>query len=306
MSRLHEAVRRYLSLRRALGYKLEREGRLLPDFANFVQAHDSQYITTELALRWACQSSGASSYWRARRLGMVRQFALHVRAFDARTEVPLTGLIPYRTPRRTPYLYSSSDVRALMQGCAHVRGPLAPATYATLMGLLAVTGMRIGEAMALDRSGFDERRQLLVIRHSKFNKSREVPLHATAVDALRAYGGQRDRVHRRPMSPNFFVSNRGTRLRASNVWEIFAKLRHHAGLPSRPRPPRIHDLRHSFAVRTLLHWYREGTNVEAKLPLLSTYLGHVSPSKTYWYLTSAPELMGLAAQRLERAWGEPS
>lgn len=304
MSQLHEAVRQYLSVRRALGYKLEREGMLLPDFADFVKQHGSQYITTELALRWACLPSGASSCWWAKRLGMVRRFALHFRALDPRTEVPATDLIPYRKQRRTPYLYSDADIRALIRECARLRGPLGSTTYMTLLGLLAVTGMRVGEAIALDRSDFDARQALLTIRHSKFDKSRELPLHSTTVDALRAYGRERDRVHRRSKGPSFFVSNTGTRLWPQNVWNKFARLRRRAGLPSRPRPPCIHDLRHSFAVATLLRWYRDGADVQAKLPLLSTYLGHVSPSTTYWYLTGAPELLALAAQRLERAWGE--
>jgi len=304
MSRLHEAARQYLSIRRALGYKLEREGTLLPDFADFVKEHGSEYITTELALRWACQPSGVSQCWRAKRLRIVRRFALHVRALDPRTKIPPTDLIPYRKQRRTPYLYSDADVSALMRECARLRGPLAPTTYTTLIGLLAITGMRVGEAIALDRSDFDVRGALLTIRHAKFDKSREVPLHSTTVDALRTYGRERDCIHRRSKSPSFFVSNAGTRLWTQNVWVKFARLRRRAGLPSRPRSPRIHDLRHSFAVATLLRWYREGANVEAKLPLLSTYLGHVSPSTTYWYLTAAPELLGLAAQRLESAWGE--
>jgi integrase len=305
MSRLHEAVSQYLSLRRALGYKLERAGMLLPDFADFVKAQGGEHITTELALCWACQPTSASSTWWAKRLGIVRRLAVHVRALDPRTEIPAT-LIPYRTQRRTPYLYSAADVRALMAECAALRGPLGPTTYATLIGLLAATGMRVGEAIALDRSDFDERQALLVIRHSKFDKSREVPLHSTTVDALRAYACERQRIHRRPQSPSFFLSSPGTRLRTQNVWATFAKLRRRAGLPSHPNPPRIHDLRHSFAVATLLRWYRDGADVEAKLPLLSTYLGHVSPSTTYWYLTAHPELMQLAARRLERAWGERS
>jgi integrase len=297
-------VSEYLSLRRALGYKLEREGMLLPDFADFVKAQGGEHITTKLALRWACQPTSTSSTWWARRLGMVRRLAVHVRAFDPRTEIPATDLIPYRTQRRTPYLYSAADVRALMAECAALRGPLGPTTYATLFGLLAVTGMRVGEAVALDRSDFDEHQGLLVIRHSKFDKSREVPLHPTTVDALRAYARERRRIHRRPKSPSLFLSSTGTRLWTQNVWQKFAMLRRRAGLPSRPRPPCIHDFRHSFAVATLLRWYHEGANVEAKLPLLSTYLGHVSPTTTYWYLTAAPELMQLAARRLEHSWGE--
>jgi integrase len=228
---------------------------------------------------------------------------VHVRALDPKTEVPSADLIPYRKPRHTPYLYRDTDVRALMQACTKLRGPLAPATYATLVGLLAVTGMRVGEAIALDRSDFDAHEPRLVIRYAKFNKTREVPLHPTAAEALCAYCAQRDRLWRRPRSSSLLVSNVGHRLWQQNVWKGFDRLRRWAGLPQHPRPPRIHDLRHSFAVATLVRWYRDGVDVEARLPMLSTYLGHVSPSSTYWYLTAAPELLGLAAKRLERAWG---
>lgn len=304
MSDLRKAMQDYLSVRRALGYKLEREGMLLPDFVAYLDRQRSPFITTELAFRWASQSADASAYWWARRLGVVRGFAKHIRARDPRTEVPPADLIPYRKPRVTPYLYTDADVRALMQACRRFHGALKPATYATLFGLLATTGMRVGEAIALDRSDVHEREQLLVVRHSKFGKSREVLLDRSTVDALYAYARTRQRIVPRANSPSFFISQARTRLQYQHVWESFARLRRWAGLPDRPRPPRIHDLRHSFAVHTLLRWYREGVDVDARIAALSTYLGHVSPSTTYWYLTAAPELMGLAAQRLERALGD--
>jgi len=303
MSALWTTLERYLALRRALGFKLERDGMLLPDFLAFLEQHGSRHITTKLALEWAKQPADASAYWWAKRLGFVRRFALHVRAIDPKTEVPPADLIAYRTCRVTPYLYKEAEIRALLQACVRLCGPLSPATYATLLGLLATTGMRLGEAIALDRSDFHERDRLLVIRHGKFDKAREVPLHTTTVQALRAYGQQRDQLWRRPRTLSLLVSNPGHRLWHQNVWERFDRLRRWAALPQHPRPPRIHDLRHSFAVATLLRWYREGVDVEARLPVLSTYLGHVNPSTTYWYLTAAPELLALAAQRLEHAWG---
>lgn len=306
MNGLHEVVQEYLLVRRALGYKLEREGMLLPKFAVFVEAQESPHLTTELAVRWATQPVDASPYWSSRRLGIVRRFALHLSALDPRTEVPPANLIPYRKTRHQPYLYTDADVRALMRACTRLRGPLRPSTYATLIGLLAVTGMRVGEAIALDRSDLDEGEQILTIRHSKFNKSREVPLHATTWEALNAYARKRDRVLRRPKSPSFFLSQAGSRLLAQNVWATFSRLRRWAGLTYQPRPPRIHDLRHSFALNTILRWYREGVEVEPRIARLSTYLGHVSPSTTYWYLTATPELLRLAAQRVERSRGETS
>jgi integrase len=303
MNDVSHIVQEYLSIRRALGFKLEREGMLLPKFAAFVEAQGSPHITTDLAVRWATQPVDGLPYWWSRRLGMVRHFALYVSALDPKTEIPPADLIPYRKPRHQPYLYSEADVTALMQACMRLRGPLGPDTYATLIGLLAVTGMRIGEAIALDRSDLDEREQLLVIRHTKFNKSREVPLHRTTFEALGAYARKRDRVLRRPKSPSFFLSQTGRRLLSQNVWQKFARLRRFAGLTRHPRPPRIHDLRHSFATNTLLRWYREGVDVEPRIALLSTYLGHVNPSSTYWYLTATPELLQLAAERRGRTWG---
>ena len=218
MKPLRHVVTEYLALRRALGYALVREGCLLPQFAAFVERH-SPYITTPLALEWATQGGNASTYWSARRLGFVRGLARHVSALDPRTDIPSADLLPFRTPRMTPYLYKESDVIALMEACQHLRGPSGPATYATLIALLAVTGMRIGEAIGLDRSDFDACQQCLIIRHAKFGKSREVPLHQTTVEALEAYARSRDRLLRRPHSPRFFLSRRGRRLVVQNVWQ---------------------------------------------------------------------------------------
>jgi integrase/recombinase XerD len=306
MNGLGEVVQEYLSVRRALGYKLEREGMLLPKFAGFVEAQGSPHLTTELAVQWATQPVDASPNWSSRRLGIVRRFALHASALDPRTEVPPADLISYRKTRHPPYLYTDADVRALMQACTRLRGRLRPFTYATLIGLLAVTGMRVGEAIALDRSDLDEGEQVLTIRHSKFNKSREVPLHSTTFEALNTYARKRDRVLRRPKSPSFFLSRAGSRLLTQNVWATFSRLRRWAGLTGQPCPPRIHDLRHSFALNIILRWYREGVEVEPRIARLSTYLGHVSPSSTYWYLTATPELLRLAAQRVKRRGGETS
>lgn len=306
MTPVSELVQEYLRLRRALGYRLEREGRLLPKFAAFLDARRSPYITTALALAWATQPVDATPYWTAKRLTMVRGFASYVSARDPRTEVPPADLVPYRKVRQHPYLYTDADVRALLQACTHLRGSLMPATYTTLLGLLAVTGMRVGEGIALDRADIDLRESRLILRHTKFNKSREVPLHPTTSAALHAYAQTRDRVLRRPDGPSFFLSTAGTRLVPQNVWHTFARLRCLAGLPPRPRLPRIHDLRHSFAVHTLLRWSRDGGDIPSRMSLLSTYLGHVNPSMTYWYLTATPELLERAAERMARQRGATS
>ena len=305
MMGLDQALKDYLAVRRSLGYKLKLQGKCLSDFVAYVEHSGNPFISTPIALTWATQPADATPNTWSARLGVVRRFAEYVRTLDPRTEIPSPELLPSRKVRPAPYLYSDGDVWALMQASRELRGPLRRSTYATLFGLLATTGMRVGEAVALDRPDLDWREGLLVIRDGKFGKSREVALHPTTQAAMRAYARERDRVFPRPRSISFFVSLAGTRLIRQCVHATFLRLVHRAGLADRrPRRPRIHDLRHSFAVQTLLRWYREGLDVQAKLPLLSTYLGHVNPSSTYWYLTAAPELLGLAAQRLERLLGE--
>jgi integrase len=305
MSTLADAVKEYLELRRGLGYKLEREGRLLPDFADFLERDGGSYITVERALRWATASATATPQWWVTRLGMVRQLAKYLAALDPRTEVPSPRLLPKRTREKLPpYLYTDEEVQALMRAAQTLHG-LKGVTYATLLGLLATTGMRVGEALRLDRSDVHWREQVLLIRHSKFGKSRELPLHPSTVEALRSYACQRDRALPHPRSPSFLLSLAGTRLHYKNVHFCFLRLLRCAGLADRrPHRPRLVDLRHTFAVRTIADGYRAGLDVQARLPSLSTYLGHVNPSHTYWYLSGALELLQLAAERLERALGE--
>jgi integrase len=306
MTSLHRAVDEYLTLRRTLGHKLEREGRELPRFATFLAARGSDHITTTLALQWATQPVVATPGYLAARLRMVRRFALHLSARDARTEVPAPELLSHRTQRATPYIYAAADVSRLLAATATLQSPVMGTTYRTLLGVLACTGMRVGEALALDDTDFDWRGRLLLVRHSKFGKSRYVPLHETAVARLQAYRGLRDRAVP-ARSPSFFLEHHGTRLVYANVAMTFLRLVRRAGLAhAQPRRPRIHDFRHTFAVQTLVRWYRAGVDVPAWLPRLSTYLGHVSPSSTYWYLTATPALMAYAEARRERTLrGQP-
>jgi integrase len=217
--------------------------------------------------------------------------------------VPPADLLAHRSRRAEPYPYTDEDIVGLLRAARTLRSPLRAATYETLIGLLAVTGMRVGEAIALDRDDVDWDNGLLVVRHSKFDKSREVVLHATTIDALRSYAQTRDRALAAGPSPALLLSLAGTRLLYKNVQRVFHQLVHQVGLAPRSDRcrPRIHDLRHRFAVTTLLGWYRDGDDVEVRLPRLSTYLGHVAPSDTYWYLHAAPELLALAAERLESA-----
>jgi integrase len=305
MTDLRQALDDYLAIRRALGFKLQRVGQMLPGFVTYMEQAGAATITTELALAWAKQPAGGAAWWRIR-LRAVRGFAQHLQNVDPRTEVPPADLLPAPPTRATPYLYSESDVGRLMTAARTLASPLKAVTYETLVGLLATTGMRMGEAIRLDRADLDWNNGVLTVRSSKFGKSREVPLHPSTLGALRAYQRRCDQLCPRPKAPSFFISTTGTRLDQPTVGATFVMLARQAGLgPRSPRcRPRPHDLRHSFAVRTLLNWYRAGDNVESKLPLLSTYLGHVSPASTYWYLTAAPELLALASKRLEHALEE--
>jgi integrase len=308
MSELRAAVDDYLAIRRALGYKMKEPAHLLPQFVDFLERVGASTVTTELAVAWAKQPQAVHPNWWGHRMSTVRCFARHLQTLDPRTEVPPPDLLPMSPQRATPYLYSESDITALMKAAGGLRSPLLAATYATFIGLLAVTGMRAGEAIRLDRDDLDEAKGLLTVRNSKFGKSREVPLHPTTVEALQLYARLRDQLFPRPIAPSFFVSTRGTRLIYNCFHITFLELVRQACLPRRSPScrPRPHDLRHAFAVRTLLDWYRAGLDIEAQMPLLSTYLGHFHPRDTYWYLSATPELLALAGQRLEQARGDLS
>jgi integrase len=308
MSALRQTVDDYLQLRRALGYKLEHHGRLLPQFVEFLEQRQADVITTELALAFAMQPADASAvYWR-NRLTVLRGFARYAWASDPRTEVPSADLLPAKRRRAVPYLYSQGEIERLMRAAHGIRSPLRAATYETLIGLLAVTGMRVSEAIGLDRSDVELPEGRLTVRRGKNGKSREVALHATTVQALGRYARLRDELWPRPHAPSFFISINGARLQRGDVWHGFDWLRRRSGLDrgTLGRQARLHDLRHTFVLSTLLSWYREDRDVEAQLPLLSTFLGHVDPSSTYWYFEGAPQLLALAAERLEQTWGGQS
>jgi len=308
MSDLRTQLDNYLAIRRAVGFKLRRSELLLADFIAHLDENQSDAITTDGALAWASLPRNGSSQWWGYRLSAVRAFARHLHAIDPRHEVPPTGLWPATSHRATPYLYSDGDIAALMAAAQEFRSPLRAATFETLVGLLAVTGLRIGEALRLDRDDVDLDDGVLRIRDAKFGKSREVPLHPSTVQAMVAYTRRRDELCPRPRDPSFFVSTAGTRVLYCNAHLGWLDLVRRAGLKPRSARcrPRPHDVRHSFAVKTLLGWYRDGDDVQARMPLLSTYLGHVHPANTYWYLSAAPELLALVASRLDATAGEPA
>lgn len=305
MTELHRALADYLSLRRSLGYKLRRSEKLLHQFIDFLKAAGAETITTKHALSWACESENAGANWRAHRLSVVRVFANHLHAMDACAEVPPRDLLPCRSHRASPYLYTEEEIAALIESASMLRSPLRVATYQTLIGLLAVTGMRVGEAIGLDRQDFDAAHGVLLIRHAKFNKTRELALHPTTVATLRRYLARHDRQRSAARTPALFISPAGTRLLYCGIQWTFQRLVRHAGIVPRTAwcRPRIHDLRHAFAVSSLLDAYRDGSDINQRLTLLSTYLGHVDPAASYWYLSAAPELLAKAAERLDRQRG---
>jgi integrase/recombinase XerD len=304
MSALADRLSAYLTLRRSLGFKLERQGRLQADFVAWMDEAGESTITVELALAWATQPVGADPSWWGVRLAAVRTFAAHLQGVDPATEVPPADLLSGGRRRAEPFDYSDADIAGLLAAARSIRSPLRAATYETLIGLLAATGMRVGEALRLDRCDVDLSDGLVRVLSSKFGKSRQIPLHPTVTSALSDYTRVRSKLCPRPVAPNFFVSTAGTRLIYNNVHFTFQGLARMAGIEAHSKRcrPRIHDLRHRFAVHTLLGWHRAGIDVEPMLPVLSTYMGHVDPSSTYWYLQATPELLTGVADRLETSW----
>jgi integrase len=309
MNGLTKALGEYLVLRRALGFKLRQTAQALPRFVRFIEREGATSITIDLALRWAQEDSEASSVTHADRLAMVRRFAAWRSAEDPRTEIPPVGLLPRRYQRPTPYIYSKGEVERIVSSAGSLpseRG-LRGSSFSTVFGLLAVTGMRIGEAVALDRDDVDLQAGVLAIRTGKFGKSRFVPIHATTSSVLGQYSKKRDATVPHVKTPAFFLSERGRRVSEGSAGDNFIRVSRMIGLRSpavdgrRGRGPRLHDLRHRFAVSTLIQWYRLGADVDREIPKLATYLGHKGPDQVYWYLQAVPELLELATKRSRRA-----
>lgn len=306
MSALHQALAHYVEVRRALGTKLREPAATLAQFVVFLEQEGSPRITTALALRWAMAPQGVQRATWARRLSMVRRFATWLSASDPLTEVPPYGALSGRRRRRRPHIFTAAEVARLMAEAARRRSRtgLRPLTYTTLIGLLAATGLRPGEALALDTADVDLADGLLSIRQSKFGKSRVVPVDESTCEALRRYVDRRHAVCVRPQSPAFLLSEQGRRVPGNTARRMFAVLSCAIGL--RPplsgrrwgRGPRLQDFRHTFATRRLVEWYQAGLDVERELPKLATYLGHVEIGLTYWYIEAIPELLAHATTRL--------
>lgn len=309
MSSMSTKVERYLEFRRALGYQLRTEGKLLEQFAAFadVTGHRGP-VTTDLALRWARLPKGCDRLYSARRLEIVGCFARYLAVTEPGTEVPLRGLLGPAHRRTPPHIYSEAEIAALLAGArrlARTNG-LRPQTYATLFGLLACTGLRISEALHLGRADTDLRRGVLRIRESKFRKTRLVPMHPTATAALQAYADLREQLADETECDCFFVSERGQALPYFTVRCVFRKLCDSLGITGADRRrPRLHDLRHTFACRRIEQCYDVHADVDQAVSALSVYLGHAKVSDTYWYVTATPGLVARAAQRFERFAAPP-
>ncbi len=309
MNRMREAAERYLAIHRSMGYKLKVEGRLLGQFIDFLEQRGTSCLTVKAALEWATLPADADAQWWAARLTVVRGFARFLATLDEHTEIPPTDLLPRSgRDRSTPYLYSAGEITALIRAAKALACPLRAATFEAFIGLMSTTGMRTGEMMGLDREHVDLTGGVVLVEGTKFGKSRLVPLHVTTTERLRRYQRRRDELCRRPSTSGFFVSGAGTRLNHTNTSKTFNRLLRAAAIkvPAGVAKPRLYDLRHSFAVTTLANWYAQGSDVAHLLPALSTYLGHISPATTYWYLHACPQLMTAAAQRLDDSWKEPS
>jgi integrase/recombinase XerD len=300
VSTLGEHLDDYLRMRRALGFQLGRHGQVLPQFVAYLKASGATTVTVELAVAWARLPERIKPITIDFRLSAARGFAHYLHAIDPAHEIPPPGLLAVPRRRPAPYLYASGEIAEVLRTTRRLRPPLRAATYRTLFGLLAATGMRLGEALALSRTDVDLVDGLVTIRHAKFDRVRLVPLHPSVTAKLRGYASTRKRLCPAPRTDRFFVSATGRALRREEADHVFRVITGLIGLRTGTARPRIHDLRHSFAVHTLIDEHRDGRDVAALLPVLSTYLGHVEPANTYWYLSAVPELLQLVAARLEQ------
>lgn len=298
-------VEEYLAFRRGLGFQLKSPAWYLRAFARYAeQVGHRGPITLDLATRWALASRSRDPAQAARRLAIIRSFARHRALINPETEVPPVGFLGRIPRRKPPHIYSQEEIHALIRQAGQLlpHGGLSPATYVAFLSLLFSTGLRMSEACSLTGGDVDLERSLLTIRGTKFRKTRWVPLHPSVTRELTRYALRRDALVRGDAAGYFFRTERVSRLTTAAVEKAFARMRDRLGwnTQGRTRRPRLHDARHTFAVRRLQLWYEEGADVGQKILALSTYLGHTKVTDTYWYLTGVPELMAIASRRFER------
>jgi integrase/recombinase XerD len=306
MKSLARAVDDYLALRRSLGFKLREYGDCLHEFVSFLAKNGAAHVTNKLAVEYATQRQNEKPVSWTRRLIIICGFARYRIGADPRTQIPPIGLMRFRSQRARPYLYSKDEIRRLLKAALKIESPhkLQRHTYYCLFGLLAVSGLRLGEAINLQLQDVDWSEGVLTIRGAKFGKTRLVPLHPSTLAVLRNYADLRDKTFTGRILPSFLVTSHGTKLEKTNLSRIFRELSRQIGIrkPGVRHGPRLHDFRHRFAIETLLRWYRSGEEVTRRMPVLSTYLGHVNVSGTYWYLGSTPELIAAASKLIEARW----
>jgi len=301
---LSDQLDRYLSVRRNLGYDLKTAERILRRFTRYADNEAATHIDTALFLRWHETLATAGSSTRAARLSVVRLFAQWLSSFDPGHEPPSRGLLSGAYQRSRPHIYTDAEIGSIIAAARALPSiyGLRGLTCSTLFGLIAVTGLRISEALALDRDDLHADHGVLRVRQGKLGKERLLPLDPSVVAQLAHYLGERDRLIGCAATP-LFVTDRITRLTDCGARYNFAQacqeigLRLHQPYGKHGRGPRIHDLRHSFAVKTMIGWYRTNKDPAREMIRLTTYLGHSDPSNTYWYLEAVPELLGLAMAR---------
>ena len=307
MSELRDLMDSYLTTRRALGFKLAAPGKTLNAFVSWMDERGEPTIRRDLATAWVSQFTRRTV---SDRLNHIRQFAEHVTWFDPDTEIPLVDGNPYGSHRARPLILAPEQIDALLAAAGKLTPTVRAASWQTLLGLLVVTGLRISEARNLndadvttDESG---RGGWARVTDTKFGKSRLVPLHPSTMSAIRRFQRLRDQTFPVPRTAAVFVARRGTRIARSTAGQTFQEIRTMAGLTGGPtsRAARLHDLRHSFATNTLIGHIRAGGDVDAMMPVLSAWLGHVSPESTYWYLSNTPELAAALAERLHEGGGD--
>jgi integrase/recombinase XerD len=302
---------RYLKVRRTLGYDLSTSARILRRFTRFAEDEGAAHISTALFLRWYASLSEARASTRGARFTAVRLFAQWLSSFDPAHEVPPRGLLPSAVSRSRPHIYSDAEIGEIVETAKTLPSiyGLRGLTCSTLFGLIAVTGLRVSEALAFDCGDHDDDHGVLRVRQGKLGKERLLPLDPSVVSQLVGYRVERDRLVGHPVIP-MFVTSKATRLTDCGARYNFAQVCQQIGL-RKPQPfrkhgkgPRIHDLRHSFAVKTMLDWYRTGKDPAREMIRLTTYLGHSDPAHTYWYLEAVPELLDLAMARATSAGRE--
>ncbi len=299
MKSIRQGVQEYLEYRWRLGFKLQSVHHLLTNFVLFMEHNRAKHITLKLAVAFATMNLNASKAW-AGRLGAIRRFAEYWSTEDPKTEIPPKKLLPGSYKRQAPYIYTDAEIVKLVE-CHEsdfLHDRFDQYTYFVLFGLLAVTGMRVAEALTLDCEAVDVQNRIITIYQSKFRKSRYIPIHKSTAEVLKHYCKYRRRCFPDLTTPRFFIDHKGQALAERRVRHVFHARLAQIGLTrSEGRNPRIIDLRHTFAVKTLLRWYKQGVSVDQCIPLLATYLGHVKPTNTYWYLTATPQLLQLVVSR---------